>query len=107
MQKPQVPGKPLQLDNTQQQSTCVSQVMLECKRKILYERGYNARIQMAVGYAECRASFPSLYCLELFNPYESSLEKTNFSRHLEASTHSPVETLCLLCGHSWDGAESA
>lgn len=54
-QKPQVPGKPLQLEKTKQQSTCVSKLMLtgaEWKRKELSLVTTEDIIQTSVSYAE-------------------------------------------------------
>lgn len=78
-QKPQVPGRPLQLEKTKQQSTCVSKLMLtgaEWKREELslvttedIRHEFRCQWDMQNGF------FVSLLFRKFFHPYEFSQEK--------------------------------
>ena len=118
--KPQVPVRPLQLENTQQQSTCVSKLILtglsggEKKVLLLLRRTRRIHSDVSGIYAEWIGSFlvfPSFIFREPVHLHESSLgKKINLlvtSRHPhKARMKSCVAAAGVLC-REWVGGAAA
>lgn len=104
-QKPQVPGRPLQLKTKKQQCTCVSKLMLtglseRRKKLLLLQRRNNATNISGI----CKTLFSSFLWRTVPLVFILSLGKVNVFSHLKASHNWKV---CLLCSYSWAGAERA